>query len=1630
MKKSRANKGQFSVIAALLVSVILVTAVISAYTLVRHAPIQGSPKVLTAIGEMNADIKQILDFTVGYYGSILKVTGNSTYAQDLTTTYLSEGLVNIARSHPEWNPSFDLTSSDFSTCWFMPESFSAGNLSVAYSLESLGINGVKYETSSALEVTMLESDSGVAQIMVTRDNSEPELGLTKDNFYFYNYTDDSTWDLINPASIHISSNGVYNITLPSGIDADTYSVQVEDSRGLMVSAFYSPNSVASASKIPRYTYTFDWNATGMIDIFEALSTDSFTIELLQNGTLKWLGESLEVLPKANPIPPVCIKAFHVNATINDVSQEVPFQIEDWASDYMVPLGLSSNESIFSGTNMFVFLANNEISKITLWWDGNDTAVQTPYAWRNVYFTDDVTNPDNGQLSNGYLDLDVKIVGNPPRFEITSNVGGSTSTADFLRINGEAPIFWADTSYIIYNGIVRDIVQQEPEYSGGITSPSCPNFYTQVVLTLPANATYYTYSLRTIFVDSVQSRTIADLSAIQLSGLNGDPLTEDGTSGGYPDTSDVDGSFSDGSPSGWDHHWSQFSSFGWGAGVMFTNSSNENLYVFDDVISAETGAIVVDDWSNFIEVNPVELQQVTPFSSARDLTWYGAVVTFNDEPIHPDSGHDGLWVMVEHPPVVSMDEYEEEETEPPPPPPESPLEFPVSNDVSDVDSSPDKGSHSDFAAQKAGPDSTVDLLTEATEDNGIEIEDYVDNDASDVDVSEDVGSHSNFAAQQAGPDSSFDTLTEENTAAASGDTTLLDDGFEGWPWDEHWNDISSSWRESTYITHDWSASSAWASNGHEGAFTCDSLDASDASSITVEFWYFVSNTEYSDLQLQFYGSSGWTTIANLGTGYGWQYYSVVITDSQYFISDFQIRFVANLGGGGENVYVDDVLITKEVSTGDNYELDLEVQFTGVVDLMSNNELCIYAGTLGSEDLRVDYWSGSDWQNVATDLTANSWNNFTISLSSSTVTVRFSGGSESGDSSADQWQIDTVLVNSHGNGNAEEAVDNDTSDVDASGDVGSHSDFSAAQSGPDSVFDTLTEANVGADAVIKVEHVQFDFGAGGSTTSVTDVGDVANAFFRNNVARRTSAGPTGSSSHTNWNVFSAGAQLTDTNELTGYRATGKTATVRIRGEVWRYTGAVGGPNEFIVRWRGVVTIAPGSKTSSQAVSGISDRDKCVPFVQGVIGDINSRNDGNSVISHAHIDSSDNLIVERGEPGIEIDVYVVVVEFTGSNWNVGHALGSSFSTGANNVALFDGSDGTGNSFDVGNWHTAFIEASMSGDVSGNHALEDTGFVIEPQSGSTSGVTITFDGTAGLGGSEVFVHVIQNDNIYVNRYTDSQSIPTSDNHAVSGLTSLDESALEWYVYTDGGGTAYARGATGAYLTSTTNVAEWTHRTGNAGTYRFGVIDLSGLVDTNHELDLEMQWTDVPYTLPNEYLAIYGGTMGDEDLAVDVWTGSGWETVFSDLSSGWNNASITDWLTGSTFTIRFRGGTEVDDSSLDTWQIDVALIHVWSEADDNYELDLEVQWTDVEFDKENEELCIYAGALSAENLRVDVWTGSGWDTVISALDANDWNNVTVSSYVTSSTFTIRFVGTTETDDTTQDYWAIDVTLLRCWDSS
>jgi len=79
---------------------------------------------------------------------------------------------------------------------------------------------------------------------------------------------------------------------------------------------------------------------------------------------------------------------------------------------------------------------------------------------------------------------------------------------------------------------------------------------------------------------------------------------------------------------------------------------------------------------------------------------------------------------------------------------------------------------------------------------------------------------------------------------------------------------------------------------------------------------------------------------------------------------------------------------------------------------------------------------------------------------------------------------------------------------------------------------------------------------------------------------------------------------------------------------------------------------------------------------------------------------------------------------------------------------------------------------------------------------------------------------------------------------------------------------------------------------------------------------TDVPFErAPND------------NFGVDVWTGSGWQNVLTNLANGWNNVSVSSYLTSSTFTIRFKGSNEAGDTVQDSFKIDAALLHVWTDG-------------------------------------------------------------------------------------------------------
>ncbi len=85
--------------------------------------------------------------------------------------------------------------------------------------------------------------------------------------------------------------------------------------------------------------------------------------------------------------------------------------------------------------------------------------------------------------------------------------------------------------------------------------------------------------------------------------------------------------------------------------MMTDAGNKNLYAFDSLAGGKTGAIALPG-TQTIEYDPVNRRSAA-FTSAMDVSFVGAVVTFSGMPIYPTSGNTGLWIMVEYLPSVSV-----------------------------------------------------------------------------------------------------------------------------------------------------------------------------------------------------------------------------------------------------------------------------------------------------------------------------------------------------------------------------------------------------------------------------------------------------------------------------------------------------------------------------------------------------------------------------------------------------------------------------------------------------------------------------------------------------------------------------------------------------------------------------------------------------------------------------------------------------------------------------------------------------------------------------------------------------------------------------------------------------------------
>ena len=280
----------------------------------------------------------------------------------------------------------------------------------------------------------------------------------------------------------------------------------------------------------------------------------------------------------------------------------------------------------------------------------------------------------------------------------------------------------------------------------------------------------------------------------------------------------------------------------------------------------------------------------------------------------------------------------------------------------------------------------------------ETHDFVDNNVSDVDTSADKGTHSNFTAQQYGPDLINDTLAEEGT----GGTSTLELWVDNYDETKHdWTPVGTTpYLSSINYPTDYIYTST--TGGTEEKF--DFANASATGAIhDVKICVYTRTDGNEQLEISIYNSTDRYLVATptLSTSWTWYNYSCLsILQTWTQVNYAKLRLQMIKVGRVDDVYVDAALVSVN-HTSLNYELDLEVQWTNVVYDENSEYLCVYGGSMGSENITIDAWNGSAWKNVFTDLSSG-WNNKSVSsyLTSSNFTIRFKGDTETGDTDQDR------------------------------------------------------------------------------------------------------------------------------------------------------------------------------------------------------------------------------------------------------------------------------------------------------------------------------------------------------------------------------------------------------------------------------------------------------------------------------------------------------------------------------------------------------------------------------------------------------------------------------------------------------
>ena len=420
----RDRKGQFIIIATLLIAIMIISVASIMYGAITYFRHERWEEYLSVIDQIRTSSQGLMEINLANFTKIRfeKHAHDRSVFKNLLNRWkndLKNGLSGLGLSVDFLSSSRLLSPPkvvggnyiperrvyNFVKCyWYYPASVSSAYSDLTVNVSKFGLYGYRVPILIYLntEVDLSYLDEKPAQIdsltiTVTREQQSPVMGLKADNFLVYRF-DPSVEDWVNATIKKVARRlgGGYELTFENSIEKPYYKwlfVTVTDTRGItVVSSTYSYIEFTLEKHTPTSS--------------RPVNTDDeiYTLEAGVRGQWYWNGKQLNSTTEGSvtatpPIPPIPIKQFRVNTTDNGVSSilvERPCQYEiwdkiDWHNITIdVPRDLANPYYRFNSTNRMVFQVKFPTlditrQKVRIWWM-DDVDAQPYQGGSNLYYT--------------------------------------------------------------------------------------------------------------------------------------------------------------------------------------------------------------------------------------------------------------------------------------------------------------------------------------------------------------------------------------------------------------------------------------------------------------------------------------------------------------------------------------------------------------------------------------------------------------------------------------------------------------------------------------------------------------------------------------------------------------------------------------------------------------------------------------------------------------------------------------------------------------------------------------------------------------------------------------------------------------------------------------------------------------------------------------------------------------------------------------------------------------------------------------------------------------------------------------------------------------------------------------------